>query len=197
MCPNRNLGDGSSIQRYYDILPSNNTALNAKLRFKYFDAELNGYDENTMALWKSSDMINWSKQGFTYRDATNNYVEKTGIADFSRWTLSTSFMSKLVGGTNPKTPLSPSATKTNEHWAAWPNPVATTVWITITVDKDTKATTRIYDSKGDLISTRQDNVVAGKNILTIDVRDLPAGNYYIIAEWDNGKARPSARFVKL
>ena len=81
-------GIGSSIFRYYDILPANNTTLNATLRFQYFDAELNGFDENTVVLWKSTNNTTWTQQGFTSRNTTSNYVEKTGIADFSRWTLS-------------------------------------------------------------------------------------------------------------
>ena len=79
---------GSSIFRYYDILPTNNTALNATLRFQYLDAEMNGLNENTIVLWKSPDNTHWSSQGFTTRNTTSNYVEKTGIMDFSRWTLS-------------------------------------------------------------------------------------------------------------
>jgi hypothetical protein len=81
-------GGGNSILRYYDILPASNTALNATLRFSYFDAELNSLDENSLVLWKSSNNTNWTVQGFTSRNTTTNYVEKTGIANFSRWTLS-------------------------------------------------------------------------------------------------------------
>ena len=81
-------GIGSSILRYYDILPTNNTTLNATLRFQYLDAELNGFDENTIVLWKSANNTTWTQQGFTSRNTSSNYVEKTGIADFSRWTLS-------------------------------------------------------------------------------------------------------------
>jgi hypothetical protein len=81
-------GMGSSILRYYDILPTNNAALNATLQFQYFDAELNSFDENTVVLWKSPNNTTWTSQGFTTRNTSSNYVEKTGIADFSRWTLS-------------------------------------------------------------------------------------------------------------
>lgn len=81
-------GAGNSILRYYDILPDNNMALNATLRFNYLDAELNGLDESVLTLWKSIDQIHWSNIGLTARDATANYVELSGIADFSRWTLS-------------------------------------------------------------------------------------------------------------
>ena len=81
-------GIGSSILRYYDILPTNNAGLNATLRFQYLDAELNGFDENTIVLWKSANNTTWTQQGFTSRNTSSNYVEKTAIADFSRWTLS-------------------------------------------------------------------------------------------------------------
>ncbi|HLZ89573.1 MAG TPA: T9SS type A sorting domain-containing protein [Puia sp.] len=82
-------GVGNSILRYYDILPANNTALNATLRINYLDAELNGLDESALVLWKSTDTLHWTNIGYTARDATANYVEASGIADFSRWTLST------------------------------------------------------------------------------------------------------------
>lgn len=82
-------GQGNSIFRYFDISPSNNTALNATLRFHYFDAELYApLIENSLVLWKSIDNVHWTNAGFTSRDVVANYVEKTGIADFSRWTLS-------------------------------------------------------------------------------------------------------------
>lgn len=79
---------GTSILRYFDITPTNNTALNATFRFQYFNHEMNGLPENNLLFWKSIDNVSWSNQGFTSRDTLNNYVEKTGIADLSRWTLS-------------------------------------------------------------------------------------------------------------
>lgn len=81
-------GVGSSVLRYYDINPSNNSSLNATLRFSYFDAELNSLDENGLVFWRSTNNTSWANQGFTTRNTTTNYVEKTGIDAFSRWTLS-------------------------------------------------------------------------------------------------------------
>jgi hypothetical protein len=81
-------GLSNSILRYYDIAPANNTDLNATLRFNYFNGELNGLNENSLVLFKSDNAVNWSAQGFTSRDVTANFVEKTGIGSFSRWTLS-------------------------------------------------------------------------------------------------------------
>ncbi len=79
---------GNSVYRYFDIIPTNNTALNATLNFKYFDAELNGLTESLLTLWKSTNNTLWIDQGFNRRSAVTNYVEKSNVADFSRWTLS-------------------------------------------------------------------------------------------------------------
>ncbi|HUP12245.1 MAG TPA: T9SS type A sorting domain-containing protein [Niastella sp.] len=82
------IGNGTTLQRYYEILPANNTALNASFRFHYLDNELNGLDESSLMLWRSEDNQHWQEQGFTSRDVNANWVEKTGINAFSRWTLS-------------------------------------------------------------------------------------------------------------
>lgn len=82
------VGLGNSILRYYDIVPANNTNLNASLRFKYMDAELNSLDENSIVLFESQNNINWTSLGITSRDVVGNFVEKTGINSFGRFTLS-------------------------------------------------------------------------------------------------------------
>jgi hypothetical protein len=77
----------NSILRYFDITPTNNASLNATLRFHYFDSELNNLNEATLALWKSADQVSWNQVGSNTKNSTANYVEKTDINDFSRWTL--------------------------------------------------------------------------------------------------------------
>jgi hypothetical protein len=81
-------GITSSIFRYYDISPANNSNLNATLRLNYFDEELNSLNENSLVFFKSENTTDWSTQSFTSRDAIANFVEKNGINSFSRWTLS-------------------------------------------------------------------------------------------------------------
>ncbi len=80
-------GTNSSIRRYYDIVPQYNNNLNATLHFQYLEAELNSIPESSLSQWQSEDRTNWTSAGFTTRNTANNYVEKTGIANFSRWTL--------------------------------------------------------------------------------------------------------------
>ena len=83
-----NYGNGNSMLRYYDIIPANNTNLDATLRFYYFDAELNGLTENSLRFWSSTDNLHWTNENFTLGNSNLNYMEKSGISSFSRWTLS-------------------------------------------------------------------------------------------------------------
>ncbi len=78
-------GSGNSILRRYNITPTNNTGLNATLRFQYLDAELNGLDESSLVLWRSTDDIHWTSMGFNARNTATNYVELAGINSFSSW----------------------------------------------------------------------------------------------------------------
>ncbi|MBL7977246.1 MAG: T9SS type A sorting domain-containing protein [Bacteroidetes Order II. Incertae sedis bacterium] len=78
---------GSSIARKYFITPTNNSSLDAILRFYYFDAELNGNDEHLMVLWRSNDNgATWTPQSGNTQDITANWIQQTGIPTFSTWT---------------------------------------------------------------------------------------------------------------
>ncbi|NHZ86155.1 MAG: hypothetical protein GWP19_09765 [Planctomycetia bacterium] len=75
-----------SIQRYFDITPTNNSGLNATLVFHYFDAELNGQNESTLELFRSVDAgSNWTKIGGTVNTVANT-VTLSPIDAFSLWT---------------------------------------------------------------------------------------------------------------
>jgi hypothetical protein len=80
-------GIATSIKRYFDIVPTNNTGLNAGMTFYYEDAELNGIAENDLEMFKSKDTgSNWIVEGYASRNSTLNYLTLTGLNDFSRWT---------------------------------------------------------------------------------------------------------------
>lgn len=81
-------GGGSSILRYYDILPQQNTRLSASLQFNYLDKELNGLQEDMLVMAKrENDNEPWEAVGADERNTTLNYIVKKDIASFSRWTL--------------------------------------------------------------------------------------------------------------
>ncbi len=83
------IGNGNeSALRYFDILPTTNSGLNATLVFHYDESELNGHAESSFALYRSSnDGASWTQEGGT-RDEIGNTVTLAGIDAFSRWTVS-------------------------------------------------------------------------------------------------------------
>ncbi len=104
-------GSGYSINRYYDIIPTNNTALNASLRMYYFDAELATINESELKVWTLDPAPGnvWRLLGADAQDASANYVQKNSIDQFHRFTLASSvshplpvqlvaFGAQLVGG---------------------------------------------------------------------------------------------------
>ncbi|GEM_PF-2322718 len=80
-------GNGhSSIMRYYDISPTNNSGLNATLKFSYAVAELNGNPEADLLLHKSTDGgTTWTGKSGTVNTSLHN-INATGVNSFSRWT---------------------------------------------------------------------------------------------------------------
>jgi hypothetical protein len=75
----------NSVRRTYIIDGVAGSLVAATVRLHYLDSELNGNPEETLELWRKGS--NWVSQGATTRDATDNWVEKTLISDFSTWTI--------------------------------------------------------------------------------------------------------------
>jgi hypothetical protein len=269
-------GIGSTIFRYYDIFPANNASLNATLRIQYAEAELNSLDENLLALWRSANNISWTNDGFTSRDMTLNYVEKTGINNFSRFTLSTinnalplqfilftvhcndnqvdikwktaleqntsyfnverstdgiswTTIATLPAAGNSSAERSyfytdqrslPGRTfyriaeydldgrkhltginRTNcegtEGLKAWPNPARDVFWINIITHVASPVSIQIFDNTGALIQTHNNNLLAGSNQLHINLTQLPAGTYHVVATWHNGATKKSFNMVRM
>jgi hypothetical protein len=175
------------ILRYYDILPAIDNGLKATLRFQYFDAELNGLNETTLELWKQ-DKKSWTNVGYSSRNATLNYVEKTGISALSRWTLSTGTSTsplKAVNNIYTYETIKENSEIKNQL-SVWPNPVLQLVNVTINVTNSSSISLKLYDAKGSLILMRQEKLSAGKNIMDIEMSNLPAGIYNLVAEWGAG-----------
>lgn len=80
--------NNSGVKRVFNISPTNNTGLNATLRFYYNESELNGISEANLRLFRSTTGSNnsWVFVGGTV-NAADNYVEVTSVNEFSYWTL--------------------------------------------------------------------------------------------------------------
>ncbi len=85
--PQTGLGN-LSIERYYDVSPTNNISLNASINFNYFEVELPGHTEANLGAYKSTDGgVVWTVEGGTPVPASD-LLTLGGIPGFSRWTLS-------------------------------------------------------------------------------------------------------------
>jgi len=94
------MGLTNSINRYYLIIPSNNNNLNATLRMKYFDAELNAQNESALVIYKSDNSgTDWNNMSQTTRNTNANYVEKTGMSNLTLQTLANDNIVATPGAT--------------------------------------------------------------------------------------------------
>jgi len=80
------------VNRYYDIVPANNSGLDATLVFHYRESELNGIDESALSFFRSADGgTSWTEYvGSGNSDADT--LTRNGIDAFSRWTAGTAVL---------------------------------------------------------------------------------------------------------
>lgn len=111
-------GSNNSIKRFFDIIPTNNQNLKARLRFFYFDAELNSIPEASLHQYKSVNNINWDFVGADSRNTTTNYVEKISINKFDRFTLATAMAPTITCPANITTSANMNGCKASVSFAA-------------------------------------------------------------------------------
>jgi hypothetical protein len=79
---------GFGIDRFYDVHPTNNSDLDATMKFNYFEQELatslGTIQESELDLWRF-DGAYWNVQ-WASLDVSNNQLVKTNIPEFSTWT---------------------------------------------------------------------------------------------------------------
>ncbi|HMO33044.1 MAG TPA: hypothetical protein PKE63_00645 [Lacibacter sp.] len=168
-----------SINRYYEVIPTNNTNLNATLRFRYWDAELNGRTESQLSLWRSSDNSNWTGTGFTSRDASTNFIEITTLASLTRWWRATDI--------NFPTSLFDRLPE-DKQFRLWPNPAspAQPVYLQLSAVKRTAGTLQLLDGSGRLVYQQPVLLEKGINTLSFRVAGLANGLYTVVVTGEDG-----------
>lgn len=74
-----------SIERYFQITPSNNSGLDATLTFYYDTSELNLLEESTLVLFRSTDLVSWEQKNGSV-DVNLNKITLNNVNEFSYWT---------------------------------------------------------------------------------------------------------------
>jgi Secretion system C-terminal sorting domain len=178
----RNGSSAGLITRYYNIQPTNNTGLNASVRFYYFDAELNGVVENSSVLWKSSDNgISWSQIAPDARNTTANWVQKDNVNDFSLWT---------VGNSNSALPVILSSFNTQCK-----NNGAHLLW---TTETEINSDEFIIEKSNDAINWKSIGTITAKgSAANYNFNDLEAGAaYYRLKQVDKDGSFTYSKVLK-
>jgi len=154
-----------SIYRYFDIIPENNTNLQAKLTYMFFDEELPiGINKEELVFFASEDSgFTWkNRQGTVYPHI--NSISKSGIDQFSRWTASD--YSGLPSGITYQNTGKPVL-------KIYPNPACNF----LNIECDTHDGIYIATIT-DINGNEQHSFILNNNI-TIEVSKFSAGLYYL------------------
>ena len=165
-------GGAESIARRYTSTPANNAGLDATLRFRYLENELNGLSESGLELWRNEGP-GWDLMGTSSRDGNENWLELTGINAFSEWTAAEGNFSPVMdlpGGQSLRV------------GALFPNPVAAgsgQVRIPFSTPLGMDIQVRIFDNLGREVKHMEQYFAAGKNILSLDMDGIGSGIYHV------------------
>ncbi|MGF2411963.1 T9SS type A sorting domain-containing protein [Ferruginibacter sp.] len=79
---------GGSVKRYFEIIPTNNSGLNATINFFYLDNELIGIPENDLYFFSSNNSgFSWTFIGRDANNLTANSVTKATVDQLNMFTL--------------------------------------------------------------------------------------------------------------
>jgi len=169
-------GNGNhGILRRYNIIPGqNNSGLNATLRLYYDESEMNGLNESGFELFKSADGSDdsWGGMGGTV-NTTDNYVELTGVADFSHWTIGDVQSSLPV---EKETDYIPTDFVLHQNF---PNPFNPSTTISFSIPSEGFVTLKVYDVIGREIKTLvNEKRAVGKYEIHFDASQFTSGIYF-------------------
>jgi hypothetical protein len=178
-----------SIERYFDIIPTNNSALNATVTFNYFDAELNSRNEPLLSFWNSPDNTTWTAANFSNRNTATNFVQLTAVNTFpKRWTLTDQQFAtgifEITGNSNVL--------------KLWPNPATkyVPVYLQVSANKKAKAVVMIVDASGRTVSMQAISLLNGVNTIQINQTPLAKGNYTLLLKAEDGSSS-TINFIQL
>jgi hypothetical protein len=146
------------IGRYFDLSPANNSGLDATVVLHYDESELNGIDENHLAVFSRNGGV-WAKLA-SILDPTGNSVTFSGIDVLETLTLGpdniTAVEDDLTG--------IPDATRLA---SIYPNPFNPTTKIVFDLSEKSPVHIAIFDASGRLVCTLQNGVLgAGRHDVT-------------------------------
>jgi Secretion system C-terminal sorting domain len=84
----------------------------------------------------------------------------------------------------------------NDAFAVWPNPVSSTVWISISSENIASVNMMVYDARGTLVLLKKTSLSEGNNQYSLDLSNLAQGTYELIVDWGSDH-HVSSKILKL
>lgn len=163
---------GSGIKRTFEVSPANNQNLDATLAFSYFDAELNGRDENLLDLYSSNaPVVGWSLRGASTRDAVNNVLTLNGVDELRYWTASSM---EVVSSTD----LPPQVLAME----IYPNPANRKAWLLVDLPQVEQLHLSLVDMRGRRVWQLALVGEVGKQEIALDISQQAEGVYTLLVK---------------
>jgi hypothetical protein len=90
-----------------------------------------------------------------------------------------------LNGRTVTSSIIPSSCSSPELFRLYPNPVSTATILTVHLNAPATINLKLYDAIGVVVKIVRQNLPAGNNQLTLDMKPFTAGMYQLSAQWDN------------
>lgn len=191
------LTSGKSVRRYFDVIPEINRALNATVRYHYFDTELAEQEEAKLRIWEQEGSENnWKLLGAQDQDTQNNWVEQSGIQRFHRQTLVTEINDSKPSIVNA-IPKPDQSNASVSDLSIFPNPSSGNIQVSYQLENLSTVLLSVTDAKGRLV--KRIPVMhrpAGEFTEHLDLTQLSPGLYILRLETETGSESRKLSIVR-
>lgn len=174
----QSLPTGSSILKYWRVTTASTPAAqNGTVELYYYNAEVNGLDESTFSIWRSTDNgLTWTDMGFSARSAAQNYIHLYGVADIEGWwTIGTQI--SLQGPAEVRNATTDD-TVVADTWSISPNPAADFTTALFYSEIKESVFIHLYDASGKMVLSTPYELQPGENSCQLDLGSLSPGTYF-------------------
>lgn len=180
------LNGGSTINRFYTIENYVGLNLNVKIKIKYDDSELQGVDESTLAIYRSSSNEPagvWHLVPSTVNTTSNTVTAISGLSQLDYSPQGGTTFYTLASTTSPLRKAdeitNQSASNTTKV-SVYPNPFTNQFNIGFTAQVKEEAQLTVMDISGRVFHTAAVQVTEGENKLNVCCLDnAPSGVYFV------------------
>lgn len=169
-----NAAGEKSIERYFDIIPSNQPSQPVQLRFQYHDDELNGNSKSRLAVFSGKAGSKLSMLPQNNDESRSNWINAGSIRLLQRFTIGNALAADLKA--TEKVGLK-----------AFPNPFTSRFTITLHSNIAKSVELKMVNLAGIVIESKLVKLQAGNNYIEWSAARYTPGAYHLVIGGDGGK----------